>query len=129
MYKVPTDPRVFLFPLRLLLGAWFLIDCVRFGLMTPDWPGEVVAFIEANLTDARTTGPAGWMAALLVNQVQPNAALYGYAVLLAEAGIGVALVLGYRVRLACALGLLLNSVFVFARGFGLIGRHQHWPRF
>ena len=123
MTTFSTNPRVFLLPLRLLLGAWFLTDCVRFGLLTPDWPGEVVAFIDANMTDSRTTGPAGWVATLLLEFVRPNAAAYGYAVLLAEAFIGIALVLGFQLRVACTLGLVLNTVFVFTRGFNLIGPH------
>ena len=66
----------------------------------------------------RHTDPRG-----LVLQFMLRAAFFAYAVVLAEALVGLALILGYRLRLACAVGLVLNTVFVFARGFGPIGPH------
>ncbi len=60
---------------------------------------------------------AGW-AGSVAHALLPHAELFSYLVVTGELCIGIGLILGLFLRLSAALGVMLNSVFMFAGALG-----------
>lgn len=126
--KIPPQsvlPASFLLPLRIFMGVTFLYAGIQHltdpSYFDPTKPGYIGHLISQYAVGSPIHD-------FLLGVAQPNAVAFGYVVAVGESIIGVAILIGFLLRLAAFLGLLLNFTFFLSADlerFPILLRFRH----
>jgi thiosulfate dehydrogenase [quinone] large subunit len=110
-WRVPTVRRWMVVPLRIYLGAGFLLETVGRIVSWSGWQAEVRGFLTAYLPYA-----AAFYRPVMADVALPHADLFAQLVFIGEAVAGLSLLLGVATRLGATVGIFLSMNYLLSKG-------------
>lgn len=110
-WRSVTVPRWMVVPLRLYVGAAFLLETVGRIANWPGWEDEVRGFLQGYQPFA-----ASFYRPFMAHVALPHARGFAVLVFLGEAVVAVSLLLGVGTRIGASLGIFLSLNYLLSKG-------------